>query len=93
MTGQEARALLLQELEQEIREEANRIVRTLEAEAKEEADRRSRSILATTMQRLMNDVVTGDDGVGRADPQRRHEGPDHWPRGTSVRSRAPRGST
>ena len=39
MTGQEARALLLQELEQEIREEANRIVRTLEAEAKEEADR------------------------------------------------------
>ncbi len=58
MTGQEARALLLQELEQEIREEANRIVRTLEAEAKEEADRRSRSILATTMQRLMNDVVT-----------------------------------
>ena len=58
MTGQEARALLLQELEQEIRDEANRIVRTLEAEAKEEADRRSRSILATTMQRLMNDVVT-----------------------------------
>jgi ribonuclease Y len=42
MTGQEARALLLQELEQEIRDEANRIVRTLEAEAKEEADRRSR---------------------------------------------------
>jgi ribonucrease Y len=58
MTGVEARALLLQELEQEIRDEANRIVRTLEAEAKEEADRRSRSILATTMQRLMNDVVT-----------------------------------
>ena len=50
MTGQEARALLLQELEQEIREEANRIVRTLEAETKEDADRRSRSILATTGQ-------------------------------------------
>ena len=58
MTSQEARVLLLKELEDEIREEANRIVRTLEAEAKEEADRRSRSILATTMQRLMNDVVS-----------------------------------
>jgi ribonuclease Y len=58
MTSAEARVLLLKELEDEIREEANRIVRTLEAEAKEEADRRSRSILATTMQRFMNEVVS-----------------------------------
>jgi ribonuclease Y len=58
MTAQEAKAVLLEELEQEIREEANRIVRTREAEAKEDADRRARSILATTMQRLMADVVT-----------------------------------
>ncbi|MGH9388743.1 MAG: Rnase Y domain-containing protein, partial [Vicinamibacteria bacterium] len=58
LTSQEARELRLRELEQEIRDEANRIVRTLEAEAREEADRRSRAILATTMQRLMNDVVT-----------------------------------
>ncbi len=58
MTSQEARDLLLQELEQEIRDEANRIVRTYEAEAKEEADKRARTILATTMQRLMADVVT-----------------------------------
>jgi len=58
MTSLEARDLLLKELEQEIRDEANRIVRTLVAEAKEEADRRSRGILATTMQRLMADVVT-----------------------------------
>jgi ribonuclease Y len=58
MTSLEARDLLLKELEQEIRDEANRIVRTLEAEAKEEAERRSRAILATTMQRFMADVVT-----------------------------------
>jgi ribonuclease Y len=58
MTSQEARDLLLREIEQEIRDEANRITRTLEAEAREEADRRARGILATTMQRLMNDVVT-----------------------------------
>jgi ribonuclease Y len=58
MTSQEARELLLRELEQEIREEANRMVRSIEAEMKEEADRRSRAILATTMQRLMAEVVT-----------------------------------
>ena len=58
MTSQEARVLLLRELEDEIREEGNRLVRTVEAEVKEEADRRSRAILATVMQRLMNDVVT-----------------------------------
>ena len=58
MTSNEARELLLRETEQEIREEANRLVRVIEAEMKEEADRRSRSILATTMQRLMADVVT-----------------------------------
>jgi ribonuclease Y len=58
MTSQEARDLLLRELEQEIREEGNRMVRNVEAEMKEEADRRSRAILATTMQRLMAEVVT-----------------------------------
>src|SRR5256714_930132 len=58
MTSQEARALLLRELEDEIREEGNRIVRHIGAGAQEEADRRFRTILATVMQRLMNDVVT-----------------------------------
>ncbi len=58
MTSQEARDLLLREVEQEIREEANRMVRTIEAETREEAERRSRAILATAMQRLMNDVVS-----------------------------------
>jgi ribonuclease Y len=58
MTTAEARVLLLRDTAAEVREEANRLVRTLEAEAKEEADLRSRKILATTMQRLMADVVT-----------------------------------
>ena len=58
MTSLEARDLLLKELEQEIREDGNRMVRTIEAEVREEADSRSRKILATAMQRLMNDVVT-----------------------------------
>ncbi|MEX2245192.1 MAG: ribonuclease Y [Dehalococcoidia bacterium] len=58
MTSQEARELLLRELEQEIRDEANRLVRTLEAEAREDAERRARGILATSMQRFMSDVVS-----------------------------------
>jgi len=58
MTSEEARKLLLSELEVEAREEGNRLVRTIEAEFKEEADRRARSILATAMQRLIADVVT-----------------------------------
>ncbi len=58
MTSAEARDLLLSELEQEIREEANRKARQIEAEVREDADRRSRGILATTMQRLTSDVVT-----------------------------------
>jgi ribonuclease Y len=58
MTSSEARDLLLREIEQEVREEANRLVRVAEAEVKEEAERRARGILATTMQRLMADVVS-----------------------------------
>jgi len=58
MTSQEARDLLLREIEDEVREEGNRRVRVMEAEAREESDRRARAILATAMQRLMNDVVT-----------------------------------
>ena len=58
MTSDEARTLLLRELEVETREEGNRLVRVIEAEVKEEADKRSRSILATSMQRLIADVVT-----------------------------------
>ena len=58
MTSQEARDLLLRDIEDEAREEGNRRVRLLEAEAKEEAERRARAILATAMQRFMNDVVS-----------------------------------
>lgn len=58
LTSADAKAILLKDLEEEIQEEADRLVRVKEAEVKEEADRRSRSILATTMQRFMADVVS-----------------------------------
>jgi ribonuclease Y len=58
LTSQEAREILLTEVEKEAREESNRRVRAIEAEAREEAEDRSRDILATAMQRLATDVVS-----------------------------------
>src|SRR3972149_1087792 len=57
LSAGEARELLLQEVDKEIREDAARRLRLIEAELKEKADLRSREILATAMQRLTTDVV------------------------------------
>ena len=54
----EARALLIQELKQEVEEEISRQVRVWEAQIKEEADGRVRDILATAIQRCATDVVS-----------------------------------
>lgn len=58
LSADEARQLLLQEIDKEIREEAGRRLRLAEAEAKEKADQRARDILATAIQRLTTDVVS-----------------------------------
>jgi ribonucrease Y len=58
LTAGEAREMLLQQVEREIRDEANRRLREIEAEVKEEADQKARKIIATTMQRLTSDVVS-----------------------------------
>jgi ribonuclease Y len=58
LTNQEARDILLAEVEKEARDEGNRRVRAIEAEAREEAEARSRDILATAIQRLATDVVS-----------------------------------
>jgi ribonuclease Y len=57
MTTDEARAHLLDELDNELRDEAARRVRNMEASAKAEADSRSRKVLATVMQRITSDVT------------------------------------
>jgi len=57
LTAGEARELLLQELDEEIRDDAARRLRLSEVELKEKAEGRSREILATAMQRLTSDVV------------------------------------
>jgi ribonuclease Y len=57
LTVMEARDMLLAQVENEIRDEANRRLREIEQEVKEEADQRARKIIATTMQRLTGEVV------------------------------------
>jgi len=57
-SSEEARTLLLQELKQEVEEEALQQVRVWEAQIKEEADERVQDILATAIQRCATDVVS-----------------------------------
>ncbi len=58
LTADEAREILLQEIDREVREEANRRVRLAEMQIREEAQARARDILTTAMQRLTTDVVS-----------------------------------
>jgi len=57
-SSEEAKTLLLQELKQEVEEEASQQVRVWEAQIKEESDERVRDILATAIQRCATDVVS-----------------------------------
>jgi ribonuclease Y len=57
MTGAEAKAVLLQEIEDEVRQDANRRVREIEAETKEEAERRAKGIVALAIQRWAGEQV------------------------------------
>ena len=57
-TREEAKHLLLQELETEIRKDASDMIVSIESEAKEEADKRAREIITTAIQRYASDQVT-----------------------------------
>lgn len=57
LTTEEARALLLAEIETEVREIASRKIRQIEQETKEDANRRAMQILATAVQRCAPDYV------------------------------------
>ena len=58
VSSEEAKQLLLQTIESEVKDEAARQVRTWENEVREEANRRAQEILATTVQRCTTDVVS-----------------------------------
>ena len=57
LSTDEAKKLLLDEIEVEVREIANRKVRQIEQETKEDANRRAMQILATAVQRCAPDYV------------------------------------
>jgi ribonuclease Y len=57
MTPEEARNILLAEVEKDSRGDMARIIRQVEAEAQEEGDRRAREIITTAIQRVASDHV------------------------------------
>ncbi len=57
LSSDEARELLLKNIEEEIRHEAAIMIRDIEARTKEEADRKAREIIATAIQRYAADHV------------------------------------
>ena len=58
LTQTEARTLLMTEMEAEVREEANRLVRQIEEEVKENAGPKAREILTATIQRIATETVS-----------------------------------
>ncbi len=58
MTREEARALLISEVQKEARADMARAIRQIEDEAKAEGDRRAREILATCIQRIASEHVS-----------------------------------
>lgn len=58
MPREEARSILLAEVEKESRGDMARIIRQIEAEAKEEGDRRARDLIALAIQRVASEHVT-----------------------------------
>jgi len=57
MSRDEARGILLAEVEKEARSDMARIIRQIEAEAKDEGDRRARDLIALAIQRVASEHV------------------------------------
>ena len=58
LTTEEAKAILLAEVEKEIRDDMARIIRQIETEAQEEGERKARKIIADAIQRVASEHVT-----------------------------------
>ncbi len=58
LTAGEAKTILMTEVEAEVREDANRLVRQIEEEVRETAGPRSREILTATIQRISAETVS-----------------------------------
>ncbi|MGD8625719.1 MAG: ribonuclease Y [Anaerolineae bacterium] len=58
MSEEEAKELLLSNVEQDARQDMARLIREVEAEAREEAERRAREIVTMAIQRIASDQVS-----------------------------------
>lgn len=58
LTADEARSRLIEQVETEIGDEADRLVRQAEQRVKEEAEERARNVVATAIQRVASEVTT-----------------------------------
>ena len=58
LSSEEAKELLLHNVEQQIRQETAVMIRSLEAEAKEESDKKAKNIVSLAIQRCAADVVS-----------------------------------
>ena len=58
MTQDEARSVLMTEVEKDARDDMARIIRQVEAEAQEDGERRAREIITTAIQRVASDHVS-----------------------------------
>ena len=70
LSTDEAKKLLLDEIEEEVREIAGRKIRQIEQETKEEANRRAMQILATAVQRCAPEYVAESTVSGRSPAER-----------------------
>lgn len=57
LTEEEAKQILLETVEKEVRQDMARLVREIEAEAKQEGERRARKIVTLAIQRIASDQV------------------------------------
>ena len=58
LSSEEAKSLLLHNVEQQARQESASLIRTIEGEAKDEADKRARNIVSLAIQKCAADVVS-----------------------------------
>ncbi|HCF49108.1 MAG TPA: ribonuclease Y, partial [Syntrophomonas sp.] len=58
LTSEEAKDLLLYNVEQQIRQETASVIKNLEAEAREEGNKRAKNIVSLAIQKCAADVVS-----------------------------------
>ena len=59
LTSEQAKTLLMKELEEEAKQESLILINKIEEEAKRTATKKSREVLVTTIQRMASEVTVG----------------------------------